>query len=773
MSPKPRLTLAILLAGLALLLAGVGVSLLPSNPSSAQEGPVTPTPTSTPAPPALITLNEEVIKLATVFIMQTYQENGQPVISCVGSGTLISADGLILTNAHVALPSESCRADQLVIAITIRTDEPPIPIYTAEVLDSDVGLDLAILRIDGYLDGRVIQRGDLQLPFVELGDSSSVQLFDTITVFGYPNFSTDPVLSARGTVSGFTAEARAGDRAWIRTQATIPGTMTGGGAYNRDGKLIGIPTIAPARSGGEVVDCRIFQDSNGDGRADANDQCVPVGGFISAVRPSRLARGLVRGATLDIHQSETLTSATAATTTTATTPTFSRAFFTTRVNEAGVPVRVVGDRVPSGTTSLYLFFDYNHMRDGMVYELRVTLNDANRADYSLPPVTWSGGERGTWYIGSADTPWENGSYNFRLFIEGREVANQRIEVGGGPENNPQFSDIVFGLPDDSGNLVGTNYVLPEGSAIQARFNYYNMRTDVSWTYIWYFEGQELQRDTAAWDLDVQGTRIMPASAEFLPGSYRLELYIDGVLSATADFVVAGGAQAATSVIFSDFRFATEQSGGQPTGPVRVDFPAGINRLYVFFNWRLIAPGTLWTRRWLVDGETLFEVTEPWNAPPEGTNFYTSRSSLDTVPDGTYTFEISLADVTRATVSTRVGLGQLPVESFASASGVQMVGRITDAETGKGIVGAMFIVLKSEYSIEDFLWDQSQVLGYALADSEGRFQIDTLLPRGTTDEPLLYSVLVRAKGYIPISADGIIVSDRTESPVEINVKLSHY
>ena len=41
------------------------------------------------------------------------------------------------------------------------------------------------------------------------------------------------------------------------------------------------------------LDVETFQDSNGDGRADRNDTCVPVGGFISALRPSRLARGLV------------------------------------------------------------------------------------------------------------------------------------------------------------------------------------------------------------------------------------------------------------------------------------------------------------------------------------------------------------------------------------------------------------------------------------------------------------------------------------------------
>ena len=544
--------------------------------------------------------------------------------------------------------------------------------------------------------------------------------------------------------------------------------MSGGGAYDRDGKLIGIPTIAPARAGGTLVDCRVLQDSNGDGRADSNDQCVPVGGFISALRPSRLARGLVRAAALGIRQGESLAQAT--TQASAASPTFSRLFFATRINEAGVPTNVV-DSVPAATNSLYLFFDYNNMLDGMVYELRVTVDDVPNTTYSLPAITWSGGQRGTWYIGSAGTPWENGSYNFRLFIEGREAASQSIIIGGGPQGAPQFSDIVFGLLDTGGNLAGTNYVLPEGSAIQARFNYHNMTPGLPWSFIWYYEGQEVLRDTLAWEGDSQGTWIMPAAAEFLPGQYRLELYVQNSLSATADFVVAGGAQANESVVFSDFRFTTEQRGGEPTGPVRTEFPAGIEQLYVFFNWRLLQPGTMWTRRWTVDGDVLFEVTEPWQAPATGSDFFVSLDSLDALPDGTYGLEITIANVGRASVTVKVGLGQIPVGAFASAEGVQMTGRITDAETSDGIPGAMFIVLESEYSIEDFLWDRAQVLGVSLADSEGRFRIPALLPRGTLDEPLLYSVLVRAEGYLPVSADGIIVVENTESPVEINVRLS--
>jgi S1-C subfamily serine protease len=756
-----RLTLAVLAlaAGVASLLAGLGLPLLGLRTGQAQ---------GDQPPPPLVELNEELIKRATVFVMQTYQENDQAIISCVGSGTLVSADGLVLTNAHVALSSDVCHSDRIVIAITVRLDQPPIPTYTAEVVDSSRGEDLAILRVNGYLDGRAIEPHTLQLPFVELGDSQAVKLDDTITVVGYPNFGNEPVGVARGTVSGFTAEARAGDQAWIRTKATIAGTASGGGAYNRSGELIGIPTIAPARAGGTTVDCRVIQDSNGDGRADSNDQCVPVGGFISAVRPSALARGLVLAATLGIRQGPSLTQPPAQTP--QGTPTFSRPFFTTRINEAGVPANVVTG-VPPGTTSLYLFFDYSNMVDGMVYELRVTVDDVPNSTYSLPPTTWSGGEHGTWYIGSAGTPWDNGLYNFRLFIEGREVANQSILIGGGLRDNPQFSDIVFGLTDPDGNFAGSDYVLPEGSVIQARFNYLNMTAGVPWTYVWYFEGKELQRDTASWDGDVQGTWVMSASANFLPGQYRLELYINNLLSATADFVVAGGAEVNKAVMFGNFAFTADETGGAPVGPARTEFQTGTNKLYAFFNWRLIAPGTLWTRRWTVDGDLLFAITEPWTAPSDGENFYVSLEAADALPDGTYGLEISIANITRASITAKVGLGQLPVGTFASAEGVQMVGRVTDADTGVGIPGAMFIVLKSEFSVEDFRWDLNQVLGVSLADSEGRFQIAPLLPRGTADEPLLYSILVRAEGYLPVRADGIPVIEDTKSPVEITIEMS--
>ncbi len=754
---NPRLFLVLCALVLAGLLAAVGVPILPIDQGFAQSD----------KPP--VELNEETLKRAAVFVMQTYQSSGAPIISCIGSGTLVSADGLILTNAHTAVSSDTCRSERLVVAVTVRLDEPPVPTYTAELVDANRGTDLAVLRISGYLDGRIIEPGTLQLPFVALGDSSTISLDDTITIIGYPTMGDDPVSVARGTVNGFTAEARNGEHAWIRTSISVQGTMSGGGAYDRNGTLIGIPTIAPLDPSAPAAECRSIQDTNQDGRIDRTDGCVPVGGFITALRPAALARGMIRAAALGIRQGEDYSNA--APQATESQPTFSRLFFSTRVNEADQPANVVSS-VPSGTTSLYLFFDYDNMTDGTVYELRVTVDENTSAIYSLPATTWSGGGSGLWYIGNSSASWPNGVYFFRLFIEGREVASQSITVGGGAQESPAFSDLVFGLLDADGGLVGTNYVLPEGSAVQARFNYRSMQPGTPWTYRWFYGRQEIARGDESWDGEMQGTRIITAAADFIPGQYRLELYINNTLSATADFVVAGGVAGAETMIFDNFRFRPEKVvSADAVVAARTEFQSGVSTLYAFFDWHLMAPGTSWTRRWTVDNEVVYEVTEPWDAASDGQDYFVSLAGLTTLPDATYGLEVWIANVQLLTVTAKVGLGQLPVDTFASVSGVQMSGHIYDAETGQGIAGAIFIVLEPEYSVEDFTWDQSQVLGTSTADSEGRFQVPILLPRGTEDEPELYSVLVQAEGYLPVSTDGIEVNDTTQSPVDLTIRLT--
>lgn len=732
----------------------------------------------------LVVLNEENIKQATVMLMQVSDQSGRPVIQCVGTGTLISTDGLILTNAHLVTENRDCESDRIVVALTIRVDEPPVPSYAAEIVEISEGYDLAVLRISSYLDGRSVDNTQLQLPFVELADSRNTEIDQTIYFFGYPDLEGSPVDVRRGTISGFTAEAQVGERAWLRTAADVPGLYSGGGAYDRDGRLIGIPTVLPTRIAGEVLDCRQVYDTNGDNRIDSNDRCIPLSGSIRAIRPSKLALGLVRAATLGIQPGPQLAEYESPPTSEA--PTFENLFVATSVNEAEMPVAVV-ERAPSGTSSVYLFFDYRNMQNGLIYEMRTTINGRPEPTFGLPPVTWNGGSEGLWYIGNTGTRYENGTYEFTLFIEGRQIESTTFVVGGGPNTDPQFSDLLFGLENSLGELVGANYVIPEGNIIRARFRFTNMRPDVTWRYQWFLNGDPLAggggSGVQTWDLaEEQGTfedLAIISEAGFISGRYRLAIEIEGEngfrLAALSDVVVAGGAGGANDAqaqIFSDFRFAQNQQAGFPVGVIAEEFASDVSQIYVFFNWRQISPGTIWTYRWLLDDDVLFEETTQWAANPTGENFYLSLVGLPTLPDANYTLEILLNGIplTRD-ISVDVGLGQLPVESFASAEGVQMRGRITDAETGEGIPGVMFIVLEAEFSVEDWDWDESKVLSLAQTDRNGFYQIPVLLPRGTLEAPILYSVLVRADGYFPVAADGIPVTDATPSPVEINVVMN--
>ena len=81
----------------------------------------------------------------------------------VGSCTIISPDGLILTNAHVASPAAGGFGDDpdvLVIAIVDAEDRPPVPTYTAEVRAADGFLDLAVIQITALL----MAHGSIRMP---------------------------------------------------------------------------------------------------------------------------------------------------------------------------------------------------------------------------------------------------------------------------------------------------------------------------------------------------------------------------------------------------------------------------------------------------------------------------------------------------------------------------------------------------------------------------------------------------------------------------------
>ncbi|MDX2136982.1 MAG: serine protease [Chloroflexota bacterium] len=718
--------------------------------------------------PIAPTLDLERIRQATVFILQARSIGDTLDITCFSSGTIVSRDGLILTNAHATIPSPACPGDELVVALTVTPEAPPIPRYRAVVIQSNPGLDLALLRIDRELDGRLIPEDALALPFVETDDSSTVALDDTITIVGYPGIANDPTAVQTATVVTFLAEPVGGERSWMKSSLEIPASMSGGGAYNRAGRLIAIPTTAPVSAARPGSTCVTLQDSNRDNLINADDTCIPVGGRISTLRPANFARPLIRAAQLGLEL-ENLSERSVNTIAAAPQPNFRRLFFSPSVNEAGMPTQVIRT-LPAGSTSLYLFFDYAGMTPETVFELRVTTDGIPNTTFSLSPVRWGGGARGIWYIGSTGQPYPNGDYEFTLLADGIPLESARLTVGGAPDTSPQFSDIIFGSINNEGNVSGNGFVLPVGPIANALFLYRNMTDGMSWAALWYYEGTEIARTETTWADGVSGTKDISIQEPngLLPGTYRLELYIDDRLSTTADFTMAGAQQGVLPQVFFDSRFTSAETPAEAAStPAITTFSSGVNTTYTVFNWRSLLPGTLWTARWTVDGNLLFEQTIPWSQSTDGANYLYRLSGTRGIPDGTYALELYLGPLRLARTEARVGIGQLPIDPFAQTDGIQMRGQILDADTGAGIPGVSFILISELFSVADFLqrWDNDMVYALAVTDRIGRFQIDRPL---SFDAP--YSVYIAADGYLPIEADGVAIAPE-DLPIDLTIYLT--
>ena len=704
-------------------------------------------------------LDIDRIKRATVFIYQAKSVNNALVIKCVSSGTLISADGLIITNAHSVVPSQQCDGDQLIVALNVDLSEPPIPKYRAEVFSADDGLDIAILRIARELDGRLIARSELPiLPFADIGNSDAVAIDHNLIVAGFPGLGNQPVTTTRGTVTSFVNEPIGRGPSWFKTRAEIPGTMSGGGAYNSAGLLIGIPTNAPLGLLAASANCRYLADTNRDGLVNASDTCVPTGDSVSTIRPLSHARGLIRGARNDL--SAQIISAPAETAPPLRPPRVSRLFFAPSVNDRA-PSTVVGS-MPNNTKSLYFFFDYDNMTPQTVYELRVSRDGVADAAFSLPPVRWSGRENGLWYIGIREQAWANGAYEFELLINGTAAGRQRIVIGGSVENRSQFSDIVFGTLDQAGSLVGNGSIVPLGDIASARFLYANMPAGIPWSAIWYYGGVEVARTAELWSDSSHGAKVIRVAPDggLLPGSYRLELYIDGALSATSDFFVSGQPAGPLPQIFTGLRHTAADSASEARqAPAASSFPAATPALYALFDWHQLAAGTPWTLRWLVDDQVFFESTNPWLTVESGSDF---TVALANPPDGNYKLQLLVNNLKLIEQEVTVGIGQLPIDRLARFEGTILSGKVFDAATGRGLPSVTIVLISADYTAAEFEWREDQIYALATSDRNGNFLFARPLEFDT-----FYSVVIEADGYIPHAADEFaFAADQPYADIEI-------
>ncbi len=210
------------------------------QPSQQQPTPTPPTvPQPSPGERATELTPEQIAQIArsSVQILAAQNQGGSLEPLWTGSGTIISPDGEILTNCHVA-----CGAPVLEILITSNPDQPPEPKYIAEISHYDENLDLALLRITSDLNGNPVTLSNL--PYLEIGNSDQLQLGDKLYIFGYPGVGGETITFTTGAVSGFESATVGGQsqRVVVKTDAEIASGNSGGTAVDLSGRLVAVPT---------------------------------------------------------------------------------------------------------------------------------------------------------------------------------------------------------------------------------------------------------------------------------------------------------------------------------------------------------------------------------------------------------------------------------------------------------------------------------------------------------------------------------------------------
>lgn len=156
-----------------------------------------------------------------------YEEPREYKNQSLGSGFIISADGYILTNAHVV-----DGADAVTVKLTDKRE------FKAKVLGADKRTDVALIKIEAT-----------HLPFSRLGDPQKLKVGEWVVAigspFGFENTVTAGIVSAKG-----RSLAQENFVPFIQTDVPINPGNSGGPLINMRGEVVGINSQIYSRSGG-------------------------------------------------------------------------------------------------------------------------------------------------------------------------------------------------------------------------------------------------------------------------------------------------------------------------------------------------------------------------------------------------------------------------------------------------------------------------------------------------------------------------------------------
>lgn len=164
------------------------------------------------------------------FFEQLHQEDSREQDS-LGSGVIMSKDGLILTNYHVIE-----NADMVHVALANKRE------YLAKVVVVDKRTDLALLKIE--------DKG--HFPYLTASPQENLEVGDVVLAIGNPFGVGQTVTTGIISALARSQEGISDFRTFIQTDAAINPGNSGGPLVTSDGRLVGINTAIYSRSGGSM-----------------------------------------------------------------------------------------------------------------------------------------------------------------------------------------------------------------------------------------------------------------------------------------------------------------------------------------------------------------------------------------------------------------------------------------------------------------------------------------------------------------------------------------
>jgi Do/DeqQ family serine protease len=154
--------------------------------------------------------------------------------SSLGSGVIVDAKGLVVTNFHVI---EGATGDEIKVALPNRKE------YQADILLKDKKADLAVLRLRA--DGE-------RFPFLNIANSDRLQVGDLVLAMGNPFGVGQTVTSGIVSALARTGIGKGDAQYFIQTDAAINPGNSGGALVDVEGNLVGINTAIFSKSGGSL-----------------------------------------------------------------------------------------------------------------------------------------------------------------------------------------------------------------------------------------------------------------------------------------------------------------------------------------------------------------------------------------------------------------------------------------------------------------------------------------------------------------------------------------